>query len=65
MSHNSNTELLELAGEIMEEFTGTWIERRLAELVADKDLEEIKRFIDRFGGELSQEHFAREWADVC
>lgn len=57
MSHESNALLLEWAAEIMEEFAGTWMARRVAELVEDNDLEELRRFISRYGAEMSQMHF--------
>lgn len=57
MSQDNNTMLLEWANEIMEEFPGTWIERRVRELVKDNDLEELKRFIKHNGAEMSRMHF--------
>ena len=68
MSHESNTLLLEWAAEIMEEFTGTWIERRVRELVNDNDLEELKRFIKHHAGDLARQHFynrdLEEYGDI-
>lgn len=63
MSHQSNTLLLEWANEIMEEFTGTWIERRVRELVKDNDLEELKRFIKHHAGDMSRMHFYNREVD--
>lgn len=57
MSHESNTLLLQWANEMAEEMTGTWLERRIHELIKDNDLEELRRVITRFSGEVAQKHF--------
>lgn len=57
MSNESNTLLLQWANEMAEEMTGTWLERRIHELIKDNDLEELRRVVTKFSGEVAQHHF--------
>ena len=60
MSSHNNTLLLEWARDIQEEFQGTYIEKRLQELIDDNDLEEIKHFISHHSHLLRE----NEYTDV-
>lgn len=56
MSNSYNDEILERANELMEETTGTWMEKAIKSAVDRDDLEELRKLISRIEHDLAVEH---------
>lgn len=63
MSNEVNTILLETAKDMAEEMTGTWLERRIYELIDDNDLEELHRVVVKFGPDVAKKVISEELGD--
>lgn len=57
MSHENNSLIIEKAYELLEETTGTWMEKAIQGAIDRNDLDELYDLINRIEAELAIEHF--------